>query len=324
MIAIPTNLRWWEEEPGGREWLERLPTMAQELAERWSLRLGQPFTGGEVSLVLEASAADGTPCVLKINFPEPESEHEAPAMEHWGGRGAAALLDHDPQRRALLLERCLPGTTVWELPESDGATRIMGAVMGELHRSRPPAGVFRTLELEAQRWARELPGEWERLGRPFETSLLDAGLGLLSELAVSQGAGVLLHQDLHGGNVVRRGQEWCAIDPKPLVGEAEFDAASYLRDRRDELAGGPGFAPAIRRRLELLAAEFGLDRERMRGWGDRPRPGMGARLRVGGRGDDRGRAGAARGLTCSSDAGRSSDGMTARHIGAPVRFALHE
>ncbi|MGH3059485.1 MAG: aminoglycoside phosphotransferase family protein [Gaiellaceae bacterium] len=70
------------------------------------------------------------------------------------------------------------------------------------------------------------------------------------------------------GNVLQAAREpWLAIDPKPLVGEREFDTASLLRDRRPELLGDPGAAARVRRRLDQLAAELDLDRERMRGWG---------------------------------------------------------
>ena len=56
----------------------------------------------------------------------------------------------------------------------------------------------------------------------------------------AQGEPVVLHQDLHGGNVLRAQREpWLAIDPKPLVGEREFDTASFLRDRRWELPERP-------------------------------------------------------------------------------------
>ena len=266
MIAVPESLGWWADEPGGAEWLERLPRLAAELAERWSLELGEPFLGGMVSLVLVATRADGTPAVLKMNFPEPESEHEAAAMGVWGGRGAARLLEHDEARRALLLERCLPGSTLWEQPDGDEATRIAASVLRELHVPLADGAPFASLAEVALRWADELPGDWERAGRPCPWSVIDAGAGLLRELAGSQGPAVLVHQDLHGGNIVRRDGGWCAIDPKPLAGEAEFDTASYVRDRRDELAGSERFLPAMQRRLDVLAEELGLDRERMRGW----------------------------------------------------------
>jgi streptomycin 6-kinase len=48
----------------------------------------------------------------------------------------------------------------------------------------------------------------------------------------------------------------------PPQGERAFDVASLLRDRRWDVRAG-----VIRRRLDLLAFELDLDRERMRGWG---------------------------------------------------------
>ena len=44
----------------------------------------------------------------------------------------------------------------------------------------------------------------------------------------TQGECVVLHQDFHGGNVLRAAREpWLAIDPKPLVGEREFDTRGW-------------------------------------------------------------------------------------------------
>jgi streptomycin 6-kinase len=267
VIAVPEGMRWWEQEPGGAEWLARLPRIAADCAERWSLRLAQPFEPGHISLVVAAERADGRPAVLKVNFPEPESEHEAAALEHWNGAGAVRLLEHDPERRALLVEQCLPGTQLWAIEDDEEATRIAASVLARLWRPAPASHGFRPLAVEAARWAEEIPSDWETLGRPFERGLLEAAVGALRELGPSQGPAVVLHQDFHGGNVLRSEREpWLAIDPKPLCGEREFDAASLLRDRR-WLLREPGSGARIRRRLDLLVAELGLDRERTRGWG---------------------------------------------------------
>ena len=40
---------------------------------------------------------------------------------------------------------------------------------------------------------------------------------------------VVLHQDLHGGNVLRAEREpWLAIDPNPLVGERDVEARASV------------------------------------------------------------------------------------------------
>ena len=73
---------------------------------------------------------------------------------------------------------------------------------------------------------------------------------------------MLLHQDLHGENVLAAEREpWLAIDPKPLAGEREFAVAPIVRSA--ELGHSKS---DVLGRLDRLTAELGLDRERARGW----------------------------------------------------------
>ncbi len=267
-MEVPAALAWWRSVPGGPEWLDRLPRLAAECAAEWRLRLGRAFEGGNVSLVGAVECSDGLPAVLKINFPEEESEHEADALDFWEGVGAVRLLAYDRRRRALLLERCRPGTTLWQVRDEEEANRIACAVLRRLWRPPPADYVFRPLATEALRWAEELPREWALMGKPFERTLIEHAVGAVEEFVPTQGELVVVHQDFHGGNVLRAEREpWLAIDPKPLVGERAFDAASLLRDRREELRQDPAAGRRVRRRLDQLTAELELDRERLRGWG---------------------------------------------------------
>ena len=197
--------------------------------------------------------------VLKVQAPHRESEHEAAALELWNGEGAVQLLAHDPEQHALLLERCVPGTPL----ASAGQEQTLDVLVSLLPRLwKPAAAPFRPLAEEAAWWIEQQPAAWEKAGKQFERSLLDAALEALSELAPTQGEQVLLHQDLHGENVLAAEREpWLVIDPKPLVGEREFAVAPIVRSfelghsRRDVLY-----------RLDRLTSELGLDRERARGW----------------------------------------------------------
>jgi streptomycin 6-kinase len=103
---LPSDLRWLRRTEDGRAWLASLPALAAACAEQWSLMLGGPFPQAFVSLPLAATRADGTNAVLKLQFPGRESEHEAEALRRWDGDGAIRLLEHDPAKHALLLERC--------------------------------------------------------------------------------------------------------------------------------------------------------------------------------------------------------------------------
>ena len=258
-MRLPPALERLRLEERGRDWLARLPQVVVACAERWELEPGEPFPDAQVSLALPARRRDGTEAVLKVQLPHRESEHEAAALAHWDGDGAVRLLDHDAERHALLLERCLPGTPLAEV----GPERALDVYVGLLPRLWRPAGPpFRPLAAEAGVWADGLVADWERAGRPCERRLLDTALDALRSLPPEQGPSVLLHQDMHGDNVLRAQREpWLAIDPKPLAGEREFGVAPVVRSF--ELGHS---RRAVVRRLDRLAGELGLDRERARLW----------------------------------------------------------
>jgi streptomycin 6-kinase len=193
--------------------------------------------------------------VLKVQRPHRESEHEAAALELWDGDGAVRLLRHDPEAHALLIERCVPGTPLSALGQ-DGALDVFVELLPRLWK--PAGGPFRPLADEAAWWADQLPRQdWSSA-----PGLLDAALEALRELPQTQGEQVLVHQDLHGDNVLSaRREPWLAIDPKPLVGEREFGIAPVVRSR--ELGHSK---QDVLHRFDRLTAELGLDRERARGW----------------------------------------------------------
>jgi streptomycin 6-kinase len=197
---------------------------------------------------VDAETADGRKAVLKVNLREPETEHEADALERWDGRGAVRLLDHDRERWALLIERCEPGTQLWDLPDEE-ATEHSASVLEQLWI--PADRPFRRLADEAARWAEQLP---------VDNAIASRAVSFLRDAGPTQKESVLLHQDLHGGNVLLSERGWIAIDAKPLVGEREFDVASLIRDRR------PTTKQALERRLAYLVERLELDPERTRGW----------------------------------------------------------
>jgi streptomycin 6-kinase len=122
--------------------------------------------------------------------------------------------------------------------------------------------LFTSLADEAEHWAATLPDLWARAGRPFERDLLDAALETTDELTATQGEQVLLHQDLHTGNVLSAAREpWLVIDPKPLLGEREFGVAPIVRGA--ELGHS---REHVLHRLGRISHELGLDRHRACGW----------------------------------------------------------
>jgi len=234
-------------EPSLIDWLRGVSALLNGCAREWELTIGEPYRMGAAGYVVRAERADGTPAVLKLGLPHREGEHEADALERWDGDGAVRLLERDDDRNALLLERAEPGTFLSESPDA------LDVLIGLLPRLWKSGDGFHSLEDEAALWIEhELPHA--RHG--------DVAIGILRELAPTQGEQVLLHQDLHGENVLAAEREpWLVIDPKPLAGEREFSVAPIVRSfelghsRRQALY-----------RLDRLTSELALDRERARGW----------------------------------------------------------
>ena len=257
-IHIPAQLRWLEHEPGGREWLHELPGRIDAVSRRWQLQIGEPFPNSNVSYVAPAFRASGQ-VVLKIQWPHRESLGEAEALRRWNGDGAVYLLDEWAEQHALLIELCQPGRT---LSQAQRVDRLEIAI-GLLRRLMKPGDRrFTSLAEEARLWADNLYANWISDGKRCEKRLVDAALAFFQQLAPGASEGVLLHQDLHGDNILSAQREpWLVIDPKPLSGDPNFAAAPLIRGF--ELGHSRA---SVLNRMARLCTELELDRGRVLGW----------------------------------------------------------
>jgi len=228
--------------------LDPLERVAVEVAAAWGLELGPPFALSRYSFVAPA----GEDAVLKVTPPEDdESDEEADALALWDGDGAVRLLRHDRGRRALLLERARPGNDISTLPD-DEATAI--AVEIGLRLWRPAGEPFRWLGDHVPRWL-DAAERSNQEGR----ELIPLARELYGSLDV--GRATLVHRDFHHHNILDAGEQYVAIDPKPMLGEPEYDVPSFLwnplpyRMRPD----------VTERRIAAFAAA-GLDEHRIRAW----------------------------------------------------------
>jgi streptomycin 6-kinase len=71
----------------------------------------------------------------------------------------------------------------------------------------------------------------------------------------------LVHGDFHHHNILDATGRYVAIDPKPMLGEPEYDVPSFLWNPIQT----PMTRDATERRLAAFAAA-GLDERRMRAW----------------------------------------------------------
>jgi streptomycin 6-kinase len=244
--------------PDGAAWLSRLPELVTRSVQRWGLVLGTPFESGASGWTAPARDAVDRDVVLKIVFPHDEARDEAAGLRAWHGRGAPALLDHDPADWALLLERVVPGTP---LSGSPAEQLTAGALVARTLHETSAAAELRVASMV------DVCAAWgDVLERRAQTHGVDVrtAAGLLRTLP-AQVPGVVVHGDLNPGNILRSGTDrWVAIDPKPMRGDPAYDLWPLLEQVDDPFAHDD---TVLAGRVALVAGVLGLDPRRISAWG---------------------------------------------------------
>ena len=242
------------------EWLAVLPETLANLETAWHIRVTGLVPQLSYNVVAYAERSDGTPCILKLSPPTEEIICEAEALSYYDGDGICRLLERDDSVSALLLERIIPGISLQELwtPEEDEThTRVTAELMQRLWRPVTEPNPFRTLTS----WAQALWEDYESI----PTELQRRAQEMLLELHPDSNP-VLLHADLHHGNILTATKEpFLAIDPKGIVGAIGYDVGTYLHNPMQ--ANAEELIALLPIRLELFSEILELDRQELATWG---------------------------------------------------------
>jgi streptomycin 6-kinase len=276
---------------GVREWCAGLPRLVEQYCSGWDLRLEEAQSGSTSrvyfgwprggALQREGALRPGQPereIVLKVTPEPPIARAEAAALRAWAATPhAVSLLDADPDGGALLLERVRPGTKLRDAgvmpPAREMAELLTGlrVATGELTGLLPPLSeriefIFGLIR--------------SRLTGPRMAPLVDPGLVTagheLAHTLVRAGPTALVHGDLHLANVLvanqpnqpsqtgrtretRETRRLVAIDPRPCLGDPDFDAVDWVL--------APRATQTPEQRIEELAGLVpGLDGDRLWAW----------------------------------------------------------
>jgi streptomycin 6-kinase len=224
---------------------ERLRKTAEEVAREWGVSVGERLIAGRFSYV----ALAGPDAVLKVvPVEDDEADHEADALALLNGDGAARLLRHDRARRAILIERARPGDDASRLSD-DEAMRIAIVAAKRFWRPAERDRPFRWIGDHVPRWLDNAGDHYlVRQAKEIYASMHPADT-------------TLIHGDFHHHNLLRHGDGWVVIDPKPMVGEPEFDVPTLMWNP----IGHTPTKESIERWIEGFA-QAGLDASQIRRW----------------------------------------------------------
>jgi streptomycin 6-kinase len=244
-------------------WFDQLPGVLAALGERWQLQFGAPIPRGSMSAVFRCRTADGRGAVLKVSPARDRLAFEAAALDAWPSVHTPAVIALDERLGALLLELIEPGTPLVVSLAYPAVERV-GELLRSLHErgvpdpSYPPVGQHVAYLFDASSVLYERHPELTAL---IPRELYERGRRSATRLAQDDAPTVLLHGDLTPSNLLDGGAErgLVAIDPAPCLGDAAFDAVDLLLWQAEDLG-------TIQARSGRLAAETGLDPERLLGW----------------------------------------------------------
>lgn len=232
----------------------------QRCEDLFGIQVLTPLAQAAGAHVFLASRA-GKEVVLKIGVNEREISREVRALMSFSSRAAILIINYDESLRAVLQERAVPGHPLSAILDDAYATEIFCSVFQRLQ----PAAITGTHELiqdhvsAIDRYHRASNGTG-----PLPKAWVDRSLDYLYGLIASTDRPVLLHGDLHHGNILYHRGDWVVIDPKGIIGDRHFEPIQYLLNY-PRCGGDAGVVLA--RRMTMLTERLALDGQRIARWG---------------------------------------------------------
>ena len=229
------------------------------LAQHWRVEIERILE--TENSVVALGRRDDRSVVLKLHRQRGDERLSATVIRAFCGNGMVRIIDDVDG--ALLLERLTPGTSLVTMVMSghdNDATEILADVIRRMTPRDCPSAP--TVEVWGHSFARYRTLD----DRPLPETLVEEAHRVYDTLATTQRRRRLLHGDLHHGNVLRDSERgWLAIDPKGVIGEAEYEIGAALRNPIEK-AESFLQPETIQARVECFADRLHLDADRIVAW----------------------------------------------------------
>jgi len=250
----------------GKQWLNDLPQIVEEIERNWSLKTEKPFRNLSYNYVAPCFCADGASgAVLKIALPLDNSEiyNEAKFLQMANGDGAVKILKQDETHRAILLERLTPGKNLKEVCRQDKAkaVEITIPIVRGLLKEPPPNSEFRKLD----EWFNNFFEKSAKTNFPREFQ--NKTLEFYERLSFDSKSKLLIHGDLHHENILSATREpFLAIDPKGIVGDIGYEIAVFLNNHLWWLADEKNLKEKLNDAVRRFSEAFEIEPTDLRKW----------------------------------------------------------
>lgn len=250
--------------PRGEAWLERLPRLVREIEDKWSVTVHDAFPDIEFNYVAPATLAD-QPVVIKLAPPYETVEIHAEAryLRDRNGAGSVRLFAEDRERHAILIERAVPGTALFEVFRDEPAGSIEPAIAVLRDVLRPVPGDLKDVG-SLDTWFHNFRRYRET---DFPANYAEKAFEIYERLSPQTGRTFYLHGDFHPGNIVKSDRApYLAIDPKGIVGHIGYDLAVFLNNLQWWRKNDSKVLDLLAFAIGEFAENFGLTEREIREW----------------------------------------------------------
>lgn len=261
----------------GEKFLALLPSLIEEVSQRWGLADVQAVPNLSFNFVAFAKRA-GEDVILKMTVPNPELTSEMSALKLFNGEGACQLLEHDEERGLLLLERLKPGKMLSELEDDDERTNIAADVMQKkwrpldsnslLFENGQQAARPRNKFIQLSDWfdgLKKIRPHFNGRTGPFPKEIMERVESFLPELFAEKDI-TLMHGDFHHFNILSSERGWLIIDPKGVIGPAGYEVGPFMINPWDGLSDWNSFKIQAERRVSIFSERLGWERQKIIRW----------------------------------------------------------
>lgn len=245
----------------GEKWITDLPGIVDNLRDLWELKNIKPVDNMTFHFVAKAETEFNQPVVIKIGLDKTVTESEVSALRFFNGHAAVKLLDYDSNYHALLLQQAIPGKSLKSIyPEKCDC--VIDEYINTINKLHCQKNSDIHLFIHISEWLSSL----DRIkSDKIPKNLLNKAIQLKNHLLNTSKNEIILHGDLHHDNVILNGTEWIVIDPKGVIGEAEFEIAAFDVIHSSEF-NKEDLRKLFDSRIKRLSEKSKLDFQRIKDW----------------------------------------------------------
>jgi len=211
--------------PAAEHWLAIVPTLMQDAAARWGVRVTAYHDEGHASVIAVGTNAAGQGVLLKAWFDRSRYAYEVAALQSWPREFVPEVRYAEDDLVIAGLE-LIGGQPGGARRPSDHPAMVANGISA-LHAASPNTGAFPQLpDYLSSVLLPRVTWRFQRLGGDLPRRYLDRATELPEAV---DGDDVLLHADLYRENIPFRSDGSPVFtDPLPMVGRPAFDWAFWV------------------------------------------------------------------------------------------------